>query len=174
MSAGDAIWFNGDDLSGLVTGTTDAMSGIITAFNILSVDDLTHFTLEDPANPGTAYPLSTATGQMTALFNNQRMGIWLISVDNDDLVTLTLSQQTGLNQFVTVQQGVQYNGTQQYFPGSPPPGLTRVTWTTVYESAGNQTIFDEGSVAWIEPVDMYDPTDTYDKYLVFPKANILV
>ena len=174
MTAGDAIWFTGDDLSGLVTGTTDALTGIITAFNILTVDDLTHFTLEDPANPGTAYALSTASGSMTAGFNNQRMGIWLVSVSSDDIVTLTLSQQTGQNQYVTVDQGVQYNGTQLYFAGSPPPGLTRVTWTTVTESSGTQTIFDEGSVAWIEPVDMYDPTDTYDKYLVFPKTNILV
>ena len=174
MTAGDAIWFTGDDLSGLVTGTTDALTGVITAFNILSVDDLTHFTLEDPANPGSAYALSTAGGSMTAGFNNQRMGIWSIAVSSDSIVTLTLTQQTGLNQYVTVSQGVQYHGTQQYFAGSPPPGLTRVTWTTVSEGSSTQTIFDEGSVAWIEPVDMYDPTDTYDKYLVFPKTNILV
>ena len=174
MTAGDAIWFTGDDLSGLVTGTTDALTGIITAFNILSVDDLTHFTLEDPANPGSAYALSTASGAMTAGFNNQRMGIWLVAVSSDNIVTLTLSQQTGQNQYATVQEGVQYNGTQLYFASSPPPGLTRVTWTVVTESSSTQTIFDEGSVAWIEPVDMYDPTDTYDKYLVFPKTNILV
>jgi hypothetical protein len=36
-----------------------------------------------------------------------------------------------------------------------------------------ETFFDEGSVAFTEPVDMYDPTDQFDKYLVFPKANIL-
>ena len=174
MTAGDAIWFTGDDLSGLVSGTTDAITGIITAFNILTVNDLTHFTLEDPASPGSAYALSTATGSMTAGFNNQRMGIWLISVSSDGIVTLTLSQQTGQNQYVTVDQGVQYHGNQLYFAGSPPPGLTRVTWTGVTQNSSTQTIFDEGSVAWIEPVDMYDPTDTYDKYLVFPKTNILV
>jgi hypothetical protein len=111
---------------------------------------------------------------MTAGFNNQRMGIWQISVNSESILTLTLSQQTGLNQYVAVDQGVQFYGTQLYFPGSPPPGLTRVTWTTVSESSSTQTTFDEGSVAWIEPVDMYDPTDTYDKYLVFPKTNILV
>jgi hypothetical protein len=150
------------------------MTGIITAFNILSVVDGTHFTLEDPANPGSVYPLSTATGSMSAGFNNRRMGIWNISVSSDSIVTLTLAQQTGQNQFVAVQQGTQYHGTQLYFAGSPPAGLTRVTWTTLSEGSSTQTIFDEGSVAWIEPVDMYDPTDTYDKYLVFPKANILV
>jgi len=29
-------------------------------------------------------------------------------------------------------------------------------------------------MAFEQPVDMYDPTDRDDKYLVFPKANILV
>jgi hypothetical protein len=38
----------------------------------------------------------------------------------------------------------------------------------------DETFFDEGSVEFIEPVDMYDPADTNDKYLVFPKSNILV
>ncbi len=102
------------------------------------------------------------------------MGIWNISVSSDSIVTLTLAQQTGQNEYVAIQQGVQYNSTQLYFASSPPDGLTRVTWTPVPEGSSTQTIFDEGSVAWIEPVDMYDPTDTYDKYLVFPKANILV
>ena len=37
-----------------------------------------------------------------------------------------------------------------------------------------ETVFDSNSLKFIEPVDMYDPTDTYDKYLVFPKSNILV
>jgi NADH-quinone oxidoreductase subunit L len=37
-----------------------------------------------------------------------------------------------------------------------------------------ETIFDGNSLKFIAPVDMYDPTDTYDKYLVFPKSNILV
>jgi hypothetical protein len=37
-----------------------------------------------------------------------------------------------------------------------------------------ETVFDSNSLKLIEPVDMYDPTDTYDKYLVFPKTNILV
>jgi hypothetical protein len=37
-----------------------------------------------------------------------------------------------------------------------------------------ETVFDGNSLKFISPVDMYDPTDTYDKYLVFPKSNILV
>ena len=36
------------------------------------------------------------------------------------------------------------------------------------------TTFDGASMQFEAPVDMYDPTDRNDKYLVFPKANILV
>jgi hypothetical protein len=38
---------------------------------------------------------------------------------------------------------------------------------------GNQTTFDGGSMRFIAPVDMYSSTQEYDKYLVFPKRNIL-
>jgi len=39
--------------------------------------------------------------------------------------------------------------------------------------AGQQTRFDGGSMQFIAPVDMYSDTKEYDKYLVFPKRNIL-
>lgn len=35
------------------------------------------------------------------------------------------------------------------------------------------TIFDGGSLQFIDPVDMYSNTQSYDKYLVFPKRTIL-
>jgi len=38
---------------------------------------------------------------------------------------------------------------------------------------GVQTTFDENSLQFIAPVDMYSNTQVYDKYLVFPKRNIL-
>jgi hypothetical protein len=39
---------------------------------------------------------------------------------------------------------------------------------------GISTTFDGASMQFEAPVDMYNPTDRNDKYLVFPKANILV
>lgn len=46
-----------------------------------------------------------------------------------------------------------------------------VTWTNSYD--GDQTTFDQNSMMFIDPVDMYSNTQVYDKYLVFPKKNIL-
>lgn len=168
MTVGDTVWFSGDDLSGLVSlvGTN--------VYNILTIESLTEFTLEDPNNPGTKLNLSTDAGNMTASFGNQRMGEWLISVDPaTGIVTLTLSKQTGPNQYVTVTRGKDFIGQQLYYSTSPPPGLTQVTWVPVPQSSTTETTFDQGSMQFIAPVDMFNPTDRYDKYLVFPKANIL-
>jgi hypothetical protein len=50
-----------------------------------------------------------------------------------------------------------------------------VTWTNNYN--GEQTVFDGNSLKFIDPVDMYvgllPNPQVYDKYLVFPKRNIL-
>jgi len=46
--------------------------------------------------------------------------------------------------------------------------ITAVTTVT------SQTTFDDASLQFIAPVDMYSTSDALDKYLVFPKSNILV
>jgi hypothetical protein len=38
---------------------------------------------------------------------------------------------------------------------------------------GVETVFDHNSLQFIDPVDMYSNTQAYDKYLVFPKRDIL-
>jgi len=50
--------------------------------------------------------------------------------------------------------------------------LQVVSWTSGV-SSGIGTIFDANSMQFIDPVDMYSTTQEYDKYLVFPKRNIL-
>jgi hypothetical protein len=106
---------------------------------------------------------------------NQRMGIWRISVDPlTTIVTLTLDENTAANDFVQVERGNFYRSAQLYRSSVPGPGLTVVSWLPLPTVVTEETIFDQGSVAFEEPVDMYDPTDQYDKYLVFPKSNILV
>lgn len=46
-----------------------------------------------------------------------------------------------------------------------------ITWVNSYN--GQPTTFDQNSMMFIDPVDMYSSTQIYDKYLVFPKKNIL-
>lgn len=56
--------------------------------------------------------------------------------------------------------------TQQWIP-TPP------SYTTFDADPGPATVFDHNSLQFIAPVDMYSNTTAYDKYLVFPKRNIL-
>jgi hypothetical protein len=112
---------------------------------------------------------------MVATFGNQRMAIYTISVDPvTTQVTLTLTTKTAVAEYVQIRQGQNFAGAQLYYTSSPPPGQTRVTWLPLPESSSTETIFDMGSMAFETPLDMYDTSDSYDKYLVFPKTNILV
>lgn len=106
---------------------------------------------------------------------NERMAIYTIAVDPvTTIVTLTLTQQPVAFNWVQINRGNEYQSAQLYYPSSPGPNLTQISWLPLVTVVENETLFDGGSVAFEEPVDMYDPTDRYDKYLVFPKANILV
>jgi hypothetical protein len=49
---------------------------------------------------------------------------------------------------------------------------TGATWDLVV-TGEDPTLFDGGSMQFIAPVDMYSNTTAYDKYLVFPKRDIL-
>lgn len=105
---------------------------------------------------------------------DQRMAIWTISVDPaTQVVTLTLAQQTVENDYVQVVRGDQFRSAFLRYPGAPGPGLTRISWLPLSTVVTPETIFDGGSMAFEVPVDMYNPTDRLDKYLVFPKADIL-
>jgi hypothetical protein len=124
---------------------------------------------------GTNVSLTTDTGDMVANFGNTRMAVFTISVDPvTTLVTLEPTQLTAETQYIQINRGSQYGGQQVYYPTSPAPGYTLVAWIEVPESNSTETTFDGGSMAFSAPVDMYNPTDRDDKYLVFPKANILV
>jgi hypothetical protein len=103
------------------------------------------------------------------------MGIYTISVDPiTTIVTLTLTTQTDPYDWVTVQRGISYAGANLYYPDVPESGYQHVAWQPVIPDVETGTTFDEGSMQFIDPVDMYDPGEEYDKYLVFPKRNILV
>ena len=124
---------------------------------------------------GSVLTLTTATGTMLAVPANERMAVYQISVDPlTTQVTLNLLDQTAEFDYVQVTRGSFYRSAQLYYPSSPASGLSRISWVPLITITSTETTFDEGSMAFEVPVDMYDPTDRNDKYLVFPKANILV
>jgi hypothetical protein len=112
---------------------------------------------------------------MSAFTYNERLAVYQITVDPvTTVVRLSLVGQTATGDFVQVQRGSRYRSAQLYIPNSPGTGLTRISWLPLNTVVTDETTFDQGSVEFIEPVDMYNPGEINDKYLVFPKTNILV
>lgn len=172
MNVGDPIWFSGTTFGGIQSVNS---SGVTEVYYVLNIVNGTQFTVAATASSTTAVTLSSAAGTMTANFGNQRMAIWTINVDPaTTLVTLTLNTKTAESEYVQVREGLNFAGSQLYYTTSPPAGLTRVTWLALPESSSTETTFDFGSMAFEVPLDMYDTSDSYDKYLVFPRTNILV
>ena len=106
---------------------------------------------------------------------NLRMAIYTISINPlTNCLTLTLTTQTAVDEYVQVLGGSFYRSAFLYYPTTPGEGLSEISWLFLPTVLTAETVFDDNSLKFIVPVDMYDPTDTYDKYLVFPKSNILV
>jgi len=87
--------------------------------------------------------------------------------DVDNLGTILQAQAQGTAPLLSVGD-VYYNIAGTNISGTG----TGATWDL--ETVGEDpTVFDGGSMQFIAPVDMYSNTQAYDKYLVFPKRNIL-
>jgi hypothetical protein len=185
FDVGDAVQFYQTTFGSLVEGTTyyiltkSIISGTTAQITVSLTPSGVTQTLTTGSGSclmyGTTIDLSTDAGSMTATTYNERMAIYQISVEPvTELVTLTLVDQTASNEYVQISRGTQYRSAQLYRPTIAGDGLTRISWLPLSTEVTDETLFDGGSVEFIEPVDMYNPGDSNDKYLVFPKTNILV
>jgi hypothetical protein len=184
FSVGSAVTFYPTTFGGLIAGTTYYILTInaITGGAQITVSLTpggTRETLSSAAGTcimrGTTLSLATSIGAMSAITYNERMAVYQITVDPETtVVRLNLVGQTSAGDFVQVIRGSRYRSAQLYIPNSPGPDLTRISWLPLTTVVTEETTFDQGSVEFIEPVDMYNPGEINDKYLVFPRTNILV
>ena len=135
------------------------------------------FQLSLTADLASAVPLESESGTMFANYRNLRLAVYRVTIGENETVNLTVETQTVANDYITSTQGRKYTtGTQLYHTPIPQLGLSRNSWAPLITASpviATETTWDQGSVQWVEPVDMYDPGDEYDKYLVFPKIDIL-
>ena len=103
----------------------------------------------------------------------QRLAIYRMSVNIENIVTLTLVQNCTVNDYVQITRGQTYVNQQLYLPNAPPPGSLVRTWTNIPQRPITPTIFDGNSTKFSSPADRWIATDRFDKYLVFPKRTIL-
>jgi len=184
FSVGSAVTFYATTFGGLVAGTTYYILTInaITGGAQITVSLTpggTRETLSSASGTcimrGTTLSLTDDIGAMSAITYNERLAVYQITVDPETtVVRLNLVGQTSTGDFVQVIRGSRYRSAQLYIPNSPGPDLTRISWLPLTTVVTEETTFDQGSVEFIEPVDMYNPGEINDKYLVFPRTNILV
>ena len=185
FSVGSAVTFYPTTFGGLVAGTTyyiltiNAISGGAAQITVSLTPGGTRETLSSAAGTcimrGNALSLTNEDGNMSALTYNERLAVYQITVDPlTTVVRLNLVGQTATGDFVQVIRGSRYRSAQLYIPNAPGPELTRISWLPLTTVVTAETTFDQGSVEFIEPVDMFNPGETNDKYLVFPRTNILV
>lgn len=185
FTVGDPVTFVQTPFGGLVEGVTyyiltlNTIGGGPAATITVS---LTPGGLRETLSTGSGYcfmrgsseALTTASGSMTATTFNERMAIYRVTVDSGSVITLEIVRQTNEDDYVIISEGNAFRSAQLYHPAAPGTGLTRISWLPLITVTTDETTFDEGSMEFIEPVDMYNPGDSNDKYLVFPKQNILV
>jgi hypothetical protein len=116
----------------------------------------------------------TTLDPSSAITNDtDRLGLYRMTVVDDTYVSFTLIDTYVTYDALLVTRGNLFKDTELYLPLTPTVGLSRVTWSLIPEPAGQQTIFDGGSTVFIVPEDNYGLTDVYNKYLLYPKINIL-
>lgn len=97
---------------------------------------------------------------------------------NDLYITVTAVNSTGtITNFymtgvppVTAAVGTEYTGITGTTVLGPGAGAN---FDVIVQGTANPTTFDGNSLQFVVPVDEYNPGDRYNKYLVFPKRNIL-
>jgi hypothetical protein len=201
LAVGDQVWFVGT----MFGNVNDLLAnGLPRAYFVVDIPNTTQFAISDSVD-GAPITLSTASGSMTmyvgqfqisqtpggtpeslsngsgsmfANYGNNRMAIYTVNIDAEEIITLTLDEQTITDDYVSSSQGQKYAAnTLLYRPSTAQQDLVLINWQPLITATTiitGETLFDGGSVAWVDPVDMYNATDELDKYLVFPKTNILV
>ena len=141
----------------------------------MSFDVECHYQLPVPNDSSLAFNggIGYAVGDKIKIFGSQVGGQ---DVLNDILLVVNTVDINGTieSAFCTGQAPLNSAGELFYnIIGTNITGTgTGATWD-IETVPGVATTFDGNSLLFTAPVDMYSNTQAYDKYLVFPKRNIL-
>jgi hypothetical protein len=117
-------------------------------------------------DPGVGYK----TGDRIVILGSELGGVDSV---NDCVISITKTVFNG-NISEIASLGTAVSGVETYVSVSGDKiNGSGATFNFVVVS-GNPTIFDKNSMRFIAPVDNFTITDSFDKYLVFPRRNILV
>jgi hypothetical protein len=138
---------------------------------------------------GTAgFPTSPSDGDLTVVSNtiyhydadsnlwrvaNQRAAVWQISIDADNIVTLSLVKGIDLYDTIFVRNGFTYGGTNIYFDPVIKSGKTVPNYSIVPQQIRTTyTTFDQNGTRFYDYRDSYVVPEQGDKYIKFTKIGV--
>jgi len=133
-------------------------------------DLVLHYELTAFANAGTGYRI----GDRILILGNQIGG--QDTVNNLVVVVQDINTTTGAITGVNLRGQAplfSFGDTFANIAGTNLAGTGSGAAFDLVVASGEITIFDDTSMRFEAPVDIYTSTDEYDKYLVFPRRNIL-
>ncbi len=106
---------------------------------------------------------------------NQQGGIWKVIITPENTIVLEFVKEVQINEYVQVTDGQSYGDTKIYYDPQIKPGLSVPEYsylTTAVRNSSELTRFDSGATRFYDNIDVYEPPETSDVYLKFPKLNI--
>jgi hypothetical protein len=107
--------------------------------------------------------------------DNERGGIWEVTVSDAGVVTLAFIQNVGINESVQVANGNSFGSTRLYYDPIVKPGRSVPEYSVLSDNpltASSSTRFDGNCTRFYSERDMYAPPGTDDHYLKFPKTSV--
>jgi len=104
---------------------------------------------------------------------NQRIGIWSVTIDEDNIVTLSFVQTLTAYQKLYVRNGFTYGGTNIYYDPIVKPNRVIPNYSIIPQQIRTQyTTFDGNGTRFFDNRDEYVLPGTGDKYIKFTKTGV--
>lgn len=152
----------------------------------------TLFDNEEPVNSLTAIPLTAPIGTSPGLgwdesdyvpgYNehnlnptvvNERISIWRINVDENDMVTLTSQTEMEFYDRLYVKNGTSYGGTNIYYDPVVKDGNLIPNYSIIPQQISTEyTTFDGNGTRFFNNRDQYTVPGSRDKYIKFAKTGV--
>jgi hypothetical protein len=104
---------------------------------------------------------------------NQRIGVWRINIDSEDIVTLTFIQSVKLYDQLFVRNGQTYGATNIYYDPVVKEGNTLANYSIIPQQVLTvSTVFDGNGTRFFDYRDQYTLPEAGDKYIKFTKYGV--
>jgi hypothetical protein len=139
-------------------------------------------------NGSPGFPTSPSDGQITVVggitygFNsftglwevaNQRIGVWQVNINSEDIVTLTFVKSIRYYNSLYVRNGFTHGSTNIYFDPSVKSGKTIPNYSIIPQQINTiNTRFDGGGTKFLTYRDSYSVPEQGDKYIKFAKNGV--